>query len=81
MPVDPAAREKAVAELLDKWPWDLGGVIIGGYVSAAYGQPRYSNDIHVVIPVASLNPLIDWLTSIRSSPGPRRLVRGPRRCR
>lgn len=63
MPVDPSAREKAVAELLDQWPWNLGGIIIGGYVSAAYGQPRYSNDIDIVIPVASLKPLLDWLTS------------------
>ncbi len=61
MPVDPTIREKAVASLLDEWPWDLGGVIIGGYVSAAYGKPRYSNDIDVVIPVDALQPLLTWL--------------------
>lgn len=39
--------------LLDDWPWQLGGVLIGGYAVAAYGRPRYSNDIDIVIPLAA----------------------------
>ena len=61
MPVDPTAREKVAAALLDRWPWHLGGVMIGGYVSAAYGNPRYSNDMDVVVPVDALAKVIDWL--------------------
>lgn len=58
---DPAVREQATAELLDAWPWDLGGAIIGGYAVAAYGAPRYSDDLDIVVPVAALEPLVGWL--------------------
>lgn len=58
---DPVRREQAVVELLDQWPWDLGGVIIGGYSVAAYGPPRYSDDLDVVVPASALEPLMNWL--------------------
>ncbi len=61
--IDRAGRERCVVELLDNWPWEWGGVIIGGYAVAAYGSPRYSNDLDVVIPVAILRPLVEWLTT------------------
>jgi len=61
LPLDPAKREKAVTNLLDAWPWDLGGIIIGGYVNAAYGKPRYSNDVDFVLPVKNLGAHLKWL--------------------
>jgi hypothetical protein len=48
--IDPDLRESAALELLDAWPWELGGVVIGGYAVCAYGPPRYSSDVDVVIP-------------------------------
>lgn len=60
-PVDPGLREREVAELLDRWPWDLGGVIIGGYAIAAFGAPRYSTDIDIVVPLAAFPKIDEWL--------------------
>jgi hypothetical protein len=57
------AREPAVLSLLDRWQWRLGGVIIGGYAAIAYGPPRYSNDIDIVIPKTAVPPLRTWLRS------------------
>lgn len=50
--IDPVNRERKVLSLLDEWPWELGGVLIGGYAIAAYGKPRYSDDVDIVIPSA-----------------------------
>jgi hypothetical protein len=57
------AREQAVLSLLDRWPWELGGVIIGGYAVAAYGPPRYSSDVDIVIPKQAAAPIRAWLKS------------------
>jgi len=62
--VDVAARERAVLSLLDEWPWDSGGVLIGGYAISAYGPPRYSVDVDVVIPAASAPGIRSWLRSV-----------------
>ena len=62
--VDVAARERAVLALLDEWPWDTGGVLIGGYAISAYGPPRYSVDVDVVIPAASASGIRSWLRKI-----------------
>ena len=59
--VDFAARERAVLALLDEWPWDAGGVLIGGYAISAYGPPRYSVDVDVVIPAESASDIRSWL--------------------
>lgn len=59
--IDPSARERAATDLLDAWPWELGAVVIGGYVNAAYGRLRYSNDLDFVIPVDALQGHLDWL--------------------
>ncbi len=59
--MDPDSRERAAVQLLDDWPWDLGGVVIGGYAVCAYGPPRYSTDVDVVIPFASANAIRSWL--------------------
>lgn len=55
------ARELAVLALLDRWPWDLGGVIIGGYAINAYGPPRYSDDVDVAIPKKAASSVRAWL--------------------
>lgn len=59
--MDPDSRERAAVQLLDVWPWDLGGVVIGGYAVCAYGPPRYSTDVDVVIPFASAKTIRAWL--------------------
>lgn len=58
---DPIRREQAVVALLNEWPWDIGGTIIGGYAVAAYGHARYSDDLDIVIPISALVPLKRWL--------------------
>lgn len=55
------AREQIVLSLLGRWPWDLGGVIIGGYAIIAYGPPRYSNDVDIVIPKQAALSVRTWL--------------------
>jgi hypothetical protein len=60
---DADAREQAVLSLLNRWPWSLGGVIIGGYAVIAYGPPRYSDDIDIVIPKEAAPSVRKWLRS------------------
>lgn len=55
------AREQIVLSLLGRWPWDLGGVILGGYAIIAYGPPRYSNDVDIVIPKEAALSVRTWL--------------------
>jgi hypothetical protein len=57
----PNGRERSALELLDAWPWDGGGVVIGGYAICAYGPPRYSVDVDVVIPYRSARAIRSWL--------------------
>jgi Nucleotidyl transferase AbiEii toxin, Type IV TA system len=59
--MDPDGRERSALELLDAWPWDGGGVVIGGYAVCAYGPPRYSIDVDVVIPYGSARAIRSWL--------------------
>jgi Nucleotidyl transferase AbiEii toxin, Type IV TA system len=54
-------RGRAVISLLDRWPWDRRGVVIGGYAILAYGPPRYSDDIDIVIPNAAASRVRAWL--------------------
>lgn len=61
MNTDPGHREHKVIALLDEWPWNLGGVVIGGYSLSAYGKPRYSSDVDIVIPSSSSDAVKDWL--------------------
>jgi hypothetical protein len=59
--IDPVARERAVIALLEEWPWKLGATLIGGYAMAAYGAPRYSDDVDFVIPDNARNGSEVWL--------------------
>ena len=63
--LDPDERERRVAELLETWPDGLRGVLVGGYAVAAYGTPRYSVDVDVVVSRASSKDWMAWLTSHR----------------
>ncbi len=58
---DAAVRERTALTLLDQWPWESGGVLIGGYAVSAYGHPRYSEDVDVVIPARSVSGIQTWL--------------------
>ena len=62
--VDVAAREGAVVALLDEWPWEAGGVLIGGYAISAYGSPRYSVDVDVVVPAKAAPGIRSWLRNV-----------------
>ncbi len=59
--IDPDVREREALRILDEWPWALGGVVIGGYAVCAYGPPRYSVDVDVVIPYDSAARVRTWL--------------------
>ncbi len=65
MHIDPTerltSREKKILDLFDKWPWKIGGTLIGGYAIAAYGAPRYSKDSDIVIPSSLKSPLKTFL--------------------
>lgn len=64
MPADrdfEAARDRQAMDLLDKWPWNDGGTLIGSYAIAAYGSPRYSQDLDIVIPRPSLPHVKEFL--------------------
>lgn len=71
--IDPTERELAGIEFLDSWPWETGGVLIGGYALAAYGSPRFSIDVDLVVTEnehRSIRPHLKLRTaSRRSVPG------------
>jgi len=48
--IDPVARESQVIAFLDHFPRDLSPILIGGYAIAAYGPPRFSVDVDLVLP-------------------------------
>ena len=57
----PADREQEAVGLLDRLPADLRGVLIGGYAVSAYGPPRYSVDLDLVVAADTHEPLEGWL--------------------
>lgn len=63
--IDPDEREQQVVDLLMEWPADLDGVLIGGYAVAAYGRPRYSEDIDVFASSESRPSWVQWLKERR----------------
>jgi hypothetical protein len=54
-------REAQAVELLDGWPWEGGGCLVGGYAVAAYGQPRFSQDLDFVLPEGRKDEIVPWL--------------------
>jgi hypothetical protein len=67
----PAERERDAVGLLDRWPADLRGVLVGGYAVSAYGPPRYSVDLDFVIRAEKQVPAEDWLKQERFGLGKR----------
>jgi hypothetical protein len=61
--IDPAARESQAIDFLDAFPRGVGPVLIGGYAIAAYGPPRFSVDVDLVLPAARDRALRSWLDS------------------
>jgi hypothetical protein len=59
--MDLDAREAEAARFLDEFPWETGAVLIGGYAVAAYGPPRFSADVDLVLPRGQLVPVEAWL--------------------
>jgi hypothetical protein len=76
-------REAQAVELLDGWAWEGGGCLIGGYAVAAYGQPRFSQDLDFVLPEGSKGKVIKWLEThdfrVRRPINPGRGFRGSTR--
>lgn len=68
--IDADQRELQVARLLEAWPTELDGVVVGGYAVAAYGTPRYSVDVDVVVSERSRVDWADWLKSHHLLLGP-----------
>lgn len=59
-----AEREAAAIALLDRFPWSNGGCLIGGYAIAAYGKPRFSQDLDLVVPEAERAPVVKALENL-----------------
>lgn len=60
--VDPVARESQVIAFLDRIPKDFAAILIGGYAAAAYGPPRYSVDVDLILPGGRRTQVLSWLT-------------------
>jgi hypothetical protein len=58
--VDPIAREGATIAFLDALPRELAPVLVGGYAIAAYGPPRYSEDVDFVLPAKAEQAAVAW---------------------
>lgn len=58
--LDPPSREKAAIAFLDDLPRAINPVIVGGYAMAAYGPPRYSVDVDLVVPGRAEEAATSW---------------------
>lgn len=58
--VDPIAREKATIAFLEALPEEINPVLVGGYAIAAYGPPRYSEDVDIVLPSKAEPTAVAW---------------------
>lgn len=61
--VDADARESEATDFLDSIPWDSGALLIGGYAISAYGTPRFSDDVDLVLPFDQRSRVETWLRS------------------
>lgn len=61
--VDLTAREAQAINFLDAFPVKLKPVLVGGYAVAAYGAPRFSVDVDLVLPVAAGPSAVAWFKS------------------
>ncbi len=58
--IDPVAREGQALAFLDELPRELGAILIGGYAISAYGPPRHSVDLDLVLPLTSRPKVVSW---------------------
>jgi hypothetical protein len=61
--MDPAKRESEVARFLEGIQGRVPSVLIGGYAVAAYGPPRFSVDVDLILPQSALGPTRRWLAT------------------
>jgi hypothetical protein len=66
--MDPIQRESEVAQFLENLQRTGPSVLIGGYAVAAYGPPRFSVDVDLVLPQSSFGPTRRWLAAEGFSP-------------
>lgn len=60
----PIEREALAVDILDSWQWTSGGCLVGGYAVAAYGQPRYSQDLDFVLREGAKEDVVPWLEAL-----------------
>jgi hypothetical protein len=60
--MDPIRREAEVVRFLDEIQQVEGSILIGGYADAAYGPPRFSVDVDLVLPDSSYRATRRFLT-------------------
>lgn len=66
--MDPIQRESEVARFLADLQEKGPSVLIGGYAVAAYGPPRFSVDVDLVLPQSLFGPVRRWLAAEGYSP-------------
>jgi hypothetical protein len=66
--MDSLQRESAVARFLEDIQGRGPSVLIGGYAVAAYGPPRFSIDVDLVLPQSMFGPMRRWLAAEGFSP-------------
>jgi nucleotidyltransferase AbiEii toxin of type IV toxin-antitoxin system len=59
--MDPVQRESEVARFLEAVQERGPSVLIGGYAVAAYGPPRFSVDVDLILPQSLFVPIHRWL--------------------
>jgi hypothetical protein len=57
---DPVARESQAIAFLDSFPRNVEPILIGGYAVAAYGRPRFSVDVDLVLPSGQRQAVESW---------------------
>lgn len=60
---DPVARESQIIAFLDSIPRNVKPILIGGYAVAAYGRPRFSVDVDLVLPSGQRQEVEAWLAA------------------
>lgn len=60
---DAELREGEATAFLEQFPTGFGGILIGGYAISAYGRPRFSVDVDLVLPSDQEGPVTRWLTA------------------
>jgi hypothetical protein len=65
--MDPVQPEGEVVRFFETFGPVAQSVLIGGYAVAAYGPPRFSVDVDLVLPQSAFESVSSWLTSEKFS--------------